>query len=63
MMPKDSLTTQPHITLLMGVLNGAPYLDAQLDSLAAQTHAHWTLKSSDDGSAHRSRPCGFCRSG
>jgi hypothetical protein len=51
MMPKDSLTTQPHITLLMGVLNGAPYLDAQLDSLAAQTHAHWTLNSSDDGSA------------
>jgi hypothetical protein len=54
MMPKDSLTTQPHITLLMGVLNGAPYLDAQLDSLAAQTHAHWTLKSSDDGSADES---------
>ena len=54
MMPKDSLTTQPHITLLMGVLNGAPYLDAQLDSLAAQTHAHWTLNSSDDGSADES---------
>lgn len=51
MMPKDSLTTQPHITLLMGVLNGAPYLDAQLDSLAAQTHTHWALKTSDDGSA------------
>lgn len=51
MMSKDSLTTQPHITLLMGVLNGAPFLDAQLGSLAAQTHTHWTLRCSDDGSA------------
>lgn len=41
---------RPHITVLMGTRNGAPYLRQQLASLAAQDHPHWSLWISDDGS-------------
>lgn len=34
----------------MATYNGAPFLGAQLDSIAAQSHVHWTLWVSDDGS-------------
>lgn len=38
------------VLVLMGLRNGAAHLQAQLDSLAAQDHADWTLIASDDGS-------------
>lgn len=38
------------VTILMGLWNGAPHLQQQLDSLAAQTHENWRLVVSDDGS-------------
>lgn len=38
------------VTILLATRNGAPHLQAQLDSLAAQDHAHWQLIASDDGS-------------
>jgi hypothetical protein len=55
----DTLTT-PHpdtdqITILMGLHNGATYLDAQLQSIAEQTHTAWRLVIGDDGS-HDSGP-------
>ena len=40
----------PHVAILMGTLNGADYLSAQLDSFLAQSHADWSLHVSDDGS-------------
>jgi hypothetical protein len=55
----DTLTT-PHpatdqITILMGLHNGATYLNAQLHSIAEQTHTAWRLVIGDDGS-HDSGP-------
>lgn len=48
----------------MATLNGAAHLQAQLDSLAAQTHRNWTLWVSDDGSTDQTRAllAGFARS-
>ena len=40
----------PLVAILMGAMNGARFLPAQLDSLAAQTHQNWVLIASDDGS-------------
>ena len=45
----------PHITVLMGTRNGGAYLQQQLASLAAQTHARWSLWVSDDGSTDATR--------
>lgn len=39
----------------MATCNGAAYLPAQLDSIAAQTVADWTLRVSDDGSTDGTR--------
>ena len=38
------------VHILLACFQGSAYLRAQLDSIAAQTHAHWTLTISDDGS-------------
>lgn len=46
----------PHVTILMGTRNGAEHLQAQLASLSAQTHAHWSLWVSDDGSGDATLP-------
>ena len=40
----------PSIAILMCTYNGGLYLNDQLDSIAAQTHQHWKLYVSDDGS-------------
>ena len=40
-----------HVTILMGLKDGARFVDAQLDSLRDQTHADWSLIVGDDGSA------------
>ncbi len=41
---------QPTVHILLATYNGAKYLQAQLQSIARQTHRHWTLTVSDDGS-------------
>ena len=38
------------VHILLASYQGGPYLRAQLDSIAAQTHTHWSLTISDDGS-------------
>lgn len=43
------------ITIVMATYNGAPYLRAQLDSILAQSHCHWRLLVSDDGSSDATR--------
>lgn len=42
------------IQILLALYNGAPYVNAQLESLAAQSHGNWTLLISDDSSADAS---------
>lgn len=43
------------VVVVMAVRNGARYLEAQLDSIAAQTAVDWSLVVSDDGSTDSSR--------
>jgi len=45
----------PRVFILMSTYNGANYLQDQLQSLAAQSHANWTLYWRDDGSSDASR--------
>jgi len=42
------------VDILMAVYNGAETLPAQLKSFDAQTHPHWRLLASDDGSRDNS---------
>lgn len=52
----DPLIVGPaHVTVLMGLRDGAAHLAAQLDSIAAQDHPDWSLIASDDGSVDASR--------
>jgi len=39
-----------HVTILLGLADGADFLEEQLNSIAAQTHADWSLIVGDDGS-------------
>ncbi len=39
-----------HVAILMGVYNGAKFIEQQLDSFVSQTHQDWRLIASDDGS-------------
>ncbi|APB98152.1 glycosyltransferase family 2 protein [Polynucleobacter asymbioticus] len=41
----------PHVAILMCTYNGQAFLDAQLQSIAHQTHSNWSLWISDDGSS------------
>lgn len=41
----------PHLTILMATYNGGKFIEAQLDSLRAQTFAGWRLWVRDDGSS------------
>ncbi|TGN54321.1 glycosyltransferase [Paracoccus liaowanqingii] len=41
---------QPHVVILLASYQGAPHLQVQLDSIAAQSHEAWSLVVSDDGS-------------
>lgn len=47
--------TALHMRIVMATHNGAAHLQAQLDSLAAQTHANWSLDVGDDASADDTR--------
>lgn len=40
----------PKVAILLCTYNGAKYLAEQLDSFEAQTHKHWQVWASDDGS-------------
>ena len=44
-----------HVRILMGTMNGANWLEYQLESFLAQTHRNWTLWISDDGSTDGTR--------
>ncbi len=43
------------VVILLAVYNGQPYLQAQLDSIVAQSHTNWHILASDDGSSDGSR--------
>ncbi|MNJ17668.1 putative glycosyltransferase EpsE [compost metagenome] len=43
----------PHVAILMCTYNGERFLEEQLDSFERQTHRHWSLVVSDDGSTDR----------
>lgn len=45
-----SVSEDHHVAILMCTWNGERHLGAQLESIAKQTHANWTLWVSDDGS-------------
>lgn len=42
--------TEPTVAILLCTYNGAKYLAEQLDSFETQTHKHWRVWASDDGS-------------
>ena len=42
---------EDHVCILLGLRNGAENLDAQLTSIAEQSHKDWSLIVSDDGSS------------
>ena len=42
---------QEQVAILLATYNGERYLSEQLESLLLQTHQHWTLHVSDDGSS------------
>lgn len=44
------MTGHDHVAILLATRNGARFLPAQLESIAAQTHENWSLHVSDDGS-------------
>lgn len=58
----DSKPTET-VTILMATYNGAPFIEEQLESIARQSHPHWQLIISDDGSTDRTLPivCNFAR--
>lgn len=47
-------TSSAQVHILLASFQGEAYLQAQLDSIAAQTHPRWTLTISDDGSTDNS---------
>jgi glycosyltransferase involved in cell wall biosynthesis len=50
MTPDTQEAALSDIQILLALYNGVTYLNAQLESLAAQTHGDWTLLVSDDSS-------------
>jgi len=51
--PGDAAMAQPRsrVVIFLCTYNGARFLAAQLDSIAAQTHQDWVVWASDDGSS------------
>ena len=52
-MTVDTDPRGPLVHVLLATYQGAHYLEDQLASIAAQTHVHWCLTISDDGSQDR----------
>ncbi|HGA2317516.1 TPA: glycosyltransferase family 2 protein [Pseudomonas putida] len=52
--PSEFMQTNPNcksvVAILLCTFNGAEYLRDQLDSFIAQSHQHWVIYASDDGS-------------
>src|SRR5690606_37152745 len=48
--PRRDQPAEPTVDILLTVYNGMPYLNEQIRSLQAQTHASWRLWVRDDGS-------------
>ena len=46
---------KPRVHILLASFQGGNFVQAQLESLLAQTHDHWTLTVSDDGSTDDTR--------
>ncbi|MCX7646275.1 MAG: glycosyltransferase [Rhodobacteraceae bacterium] len=53
--PMPSRAPRQEVTILMGLFDGARFLRAQLDSIAAQEGVAWRLLASDDGSTDATR--------
>ncbi|MFG6157361.1 glycosyltransferase family 2 protein [Halomonas sp. 1390] len=51
----SAATPAAHVAILLCTYQGEVYLAEQLDSIAAQSHPHWTLWVSDDGSRDGTR--------
>jgi glycosyltransferase involved in cell wall biosynthesis len=51
----NSVPSIPKIAILLCTHNGERFLDAQLNSIAIQTHKHWAVWASDDGSTDSTR--------
>ncbi len=49
-LPTTNCSALPKVAILLATYQGQQYLAAQLDSYAAQTHPHWQVWASDDGS-------------
>lgn len=45
------MTGQNHVLILLATLNGAEFLQQQLNSIECQTHKNWSVWASDDGSS------------
>lgn len=43
------------VGVLLGVMNGEPFMVEQLESIAGQSHTNWKIRVSDDGSTDGSR--------
>ena len=48
--PDDMASDNANVDILLATYNGAAFLEAQLDSILAQTHKNWRLVIRDDGS-------------
>ncbi len=53
--PAASSLSLPKVAILLCTFQGENYLAEQLDSIAAQTHAHWEVWASDDASKDGTR--------
>lgn len=55
--PRGLVSQQPSdlVAILLSTYNGEEFLAEQLDSLIAQTHPHWVVYASDDGSSDSTR--------
>lgn len=52
---QEPLKAEPHVVILMPVRNGAVCLHDQLEIIAQQSYANWSLYTSDDGSTDGSK--------
>ncbi len=51
--PDDMASGNANVDILLATYNGAAFVEAQLDSILAQTHKNWRLVIRDDGSTDK----------
>src|SRR5664279_2792893 len=49
-MTEDSTLAESEVLILLATLNGAEYVNEQLNSIVRQSHTHWRVIAADDGS-------------